>query len=110
MDSMANEHLVRFEEALQSWRDERFVSRDQVRALAMFALYIVNLSDYHGWRYDGHSYKVGVAFNTLVIKATFNGAPVVSFVSGRTFVNCVRIFFRRLEEDTVEWRDDKFRG
>lgn len=99
-----------FDEVLKSWTDDRIMSRDDIRSLFLFGHYLVNMADHAGWSYDGHSFKVGSPLGTLVIKATLGGAPVVSFISGRTFVNCVKIFLRRLDGDTVEWRADRFRG
>ena len=103
-------YVEQFDSSLATWTDERFVSREDLRALSMFSVYLVNLADADGWVYDGHSFKVGAALGCLVIKATMDDAPVVSFISGRTFINCVKIFLRRLDSDTVEWRKDKFRG
>jgi hypothetical protein len=109
MDPRETEHVKEFETALAKWADQRFVTRDQVRALAMFSLYLVNLAEHGGWSYYGHSFKAGSPMSVLVIKATIQEEPVVCFNSGRTFCNCVRIFLRKLEADLVEWRPDQYR-
>ncbi len=106
---MAQSHLDGFEEALKDWVDHRFVSREQVRALAMFFLYLVNLAELDGWCYDGHSLKMGLPMCTLTVKGTMDAAPVVVFTSARTPTGCVVIFIRKLENDLLEWRPDKYR-
>lgn len=103
-------YVEQFRTSLASWTDERFVSRDDLEALSMFSVYLVNLAEEDGWQYDGHSYAVRLPLSCLVIKATMDGSPVVCFNSGRTFGNCVRIFLRRIDSNLVEWRPDKYRG
>lgn len=98
-----------FQEALACWTDERHISREQIATLFYFGQHIVNLADDNGWVYDGHSYKEGVPLGTLVIKAHLEDTPVVCFVSGRTFLNCVRVFLRKVDADLCEWRADRFR-
>lgn len=109
MVSRDNGHLGQFEIALKDWTDERFVSREQIRALSMFNMYLVNLSEEDGWQYDGHSWKQGNPIGCLVVKATMDGAPVVVFTSARTTINGVVIFLRKLEQGLLEWRPDKYR-
>lgn len=109
MDPRETEYVERFEEALEEWTDERFVSRDDIRSLAMFSLYLVNLAEHEGWAYYGHSYKVGQPMGVLVVKATIDKTPVVCFNSGSTLCACVRIFLRKLEGGMVEWRHDQYR-
>lgn len=103
------EYIDQFVSSLEVWTDERFVSREEIRCLSMFSMYLVNLADLGGWQYDGHSFKRSIPLGCLVIKGTIDDTPVVCFISGRTFANCVKILMRRIESDTVEWRPDKFR-
>lgn len=110
MDPRETEYVKRFETSLAKWTDERFVSRDQVRALSMFGLYLVNLAEHGKWSYYGHSYKAGQPLGVLVIKATIDEVPVVCFTSALSFCDCVCIFLRKLENELVEWRRDQYRG
>ena len=107
---MANPHLDEFRQALQGWDDERFLKRDELYALAMFFLYIVNLSEAGDWVYDGHSLKMGSPMCTLTVKAHIDGAPQVVFTSGRDSASCVRMFIRKLEANLLEWRPDQYRS
>lgn len=107
--AMDNAHLEGFKKALEGWTDERMVSRDQLWALAMFVLYLVNLGEADGWSYDGHSLKVGVPMSTLTVRATIEGVPYVVFTSGRTTMACIRVFMRKLEEGLLEWCPDRYR-
>lgn len=109
MAAMNNEYLERFEEALKGWTDERFITREDIRTLAMFNLYLVNLSEGDGWVYDGHSFKVGSPMCTLVVRGSLDGVPHVVFSSGRTTTACMRAFLRKLAEGWLEWQVDKFR-
>lgn len=104
-----NPYVREFFQSLETWTDERFVTRVQVRALAMFGLYLVNLSEAGGWEYNGHAWKQGVPLGCLTVKATVDGIPRVAFTSARGYVSSVVIFMRKLEAEVVEWRDDKYR-
>lgn len=106
---MDNPHIDEFRVALEGWTDERFMTRPELWGLAMFFLYLVNLSEADGWQYDGHSLKVGTPMQTLTVKATIKGTPQVVYTSGRTTISCIRIFIRKLEEDLLEWQPDRFR-
>ena len=109
MDPRDTEYVKRFDEALRNWTDERFVSRDQIRDLAMFNLYLVNLAEADGWDYYGHSWKQGRVMGCLVVKATVEGAPYVAFTSARNITNGIGIFLRKMRGDAVEWVPDRFR-
>lgn len=102
-------HVVEFEESLADWVDERFVSRQEVRALSMFSKYLVNLAELDGWQFDGYSFKVGVPVSVLTVKASIEDVPQVVFTSGRTHTGCVRVFLKKLEEGWLEWREDRYR-
>lgn len=104
-----NPHLEQFGQALEGWTDERFISRTQLWALAMFYMYLVNLSEEDGWTYDGHSMKIGTPMCTLTVKASIEGVPYVVFTSGRSTMACVRVFVRKMEEGLLEWRPDRYR-
>lgn len=102
-------HVKGFEEALLSWTDQRFVSREQIRALAMFSLHLVNLLEAQGWAYYGQSHRQKGAMGCLVVKADHEGTPHVVFTNARTHTSCIVIFLRRLEAGALEWRPDKYR-
>lgn len=104
-----SEYVKQFRTAVEEWTDERFLSRRQLFAGAMFLLYLVNLADEDGWSYDGHSMKVGVPMCMLVVKATIEEVPYVVFTSARTTMGCVVTFLRKLEEGLLEWREDRYR-
>lgn len=104
-----SEYLEQFRKAVETWTDERFLSRKQLLAAATFFLYLVNLAEEDGWSYDGHSMRVGIPICLLVVKATFDGAPYVVFTSARTTMGCVVTFMRKLAEGLLEWREDRYR-
>lgn len=103
------QHIEQFRESLEDWTDERFISRQQLEALAMFSMYLVNLSEDDGWQYDGHSFKIGEPMCCLTVKATRGGLPQVVFTSGRTYTGCIVAFVRKVREGWLEWRDDRYR-
>lgn len=107
---MDNEYLDRFRESLKAWTDHRFVTADQIEGLAMFHLYLVNLSEDDGWVYAGHSMKIGTPMCCLVVKSWHGDVPMVVFTSAATPMGCIRIFLRKLQEELLEWQRDKYRG
>lgn len=110
MDSRENQYLKQFFDGLGVWTDERFISRKQLRALAMFSMYLVNLFDSEGWELYGHSYSQKGRMGCLVVKADIDGTPQVVFTNDTTFPGCVVTFIRRLEAGELVWRNDRFRG
>lgn len=108
MDPMDSDCVQRFDEALEGWTDNRFVSADEIRTMTMFLVYIVNLADGDGWRYRGHSWKESEYLGCLVVKAIVDGVPSVVFTNAKTTIAGMRIFLRKLEGDFLEWVPDKY--
>lgn len=108
VEPMDTEYVKEFEKALGKWDDHRFVSAEDIRTLAMFSLYLVNLADAAGWTYKGHSWKESEYLGCLVVKGIVDSVPSVVFTSGSTYTASVRIFLRKLEEDFLEWVPDKY--
>ena len=108
MGSKNGEYLEQFEQALAGWTDARFVSADEIRTMAMFHMYLVNLAEAGGWVYRGHSWRQSEYLGCLVVKASMDGAPFVVFTNAKTPVSSMRIFLRKLEEDFLEWMPDKY--
>lgn len=102
-------YATAFRAALETWTDERHLSRSQVWSLWVFTAYMENVADAGAWRYDGHSWKNSAGMGVLVVKATVSGLPVVCFTSARTSLNAISIFVRKLSEDGVVWVKDKYR-
>lgn len=102
-------HLEAFQQSLESWTDQRFISREELEAVAMFTMYLVNLLESVGTTYDGHSLRIGAPMSLLVVRGTIDGIPHVAFTSARTTAACMRIFLRKLDEGLLEWTVDRFR-
>lgn len=105
-----NKFVEEFDKSLEAWTDSRMVSRDQVRAMTMFLLYLVNLADEDGWTYDGHSWKESSYLGCLVVKATCDGVPSVVFTNAATATAAMAIFLRKMEAKVLEWVPDRYRG
>lgn len=105
---MVNEYVTQFDDSLEGWTDERFITRRQVRALAMFSLYLVNLAEEGGWRYTGHSFRDSEYMALLVVKGVVDGIPSVVFTNAKTYTSCVEVFLRKLGAEQLEWREDRF--
>lgn len=56
----------------------------------------------------GWSVKCSQSGTLLVVKAVVEDRPVVCFVSGISFDDTQRVFFRQWETGTVKWSVDKF--
>ena len=110
MDPMNTQHVAGFRQALGSWTDQRFVSREELEALSMFSLYLVNLLEARGVEYYGFSWKESPRLGCLVVKVTREGTPQVVFTNARTYTASVRIFLRRLQEGALDWRPDRYRS
>lgn len=108
MDPRNSEHVQEFEKALLSWTDARFLTRDELRTVAMFTMYLVNLGDHDGWVLRGYSWKESTYLGCLVVKAVVDGVPSVVFTNAKTAVASMRIFLRKLEGDFLEWVPDKY--
>lgn len=108
MDPKDTEAVKRFDEALETWTDERFVSAPDLRTMAMFIMYIVNLAEHAGWQYRGHSWRESEFLGCLVVKAIVDGVPSVVFTNAKTPIASMRIFLRKMEGDFLEWVPDKY--
>lgn len=102
-------HVAEFDKALEAWTDHRFISRENIRDLARFNMYLVNLAEDDGWTYVGHSLSVETPMGRLVVRGTLDGVPHVVFTSGRTPMEMVRTFLRKMDEGWLEWSVDKYR-
>ena len=105
---MDNQHLERFEESLGRWTDSRFITADEIRTLAMFSMYLVNLAEEDGWQYRGYSWKESEYLGCLVVKAVVDGVPSIVFTNAKTPVSSMRIFLRKMEGGFLEWMPDKY--
>ena len=105
---METEHVKQFETALEAWVDNRFVTADEVRTMAMFNKYLVNLADHAGWVYRGHSWRESDYLGCLVVRATVDEVPSVVFTNAKTITSGMRIFLRKMDADFLEWVPDKY--
>ena len=108
MDPRDTESVKQFEDVLARWTDNRFVTADEIRSMTMFIMYLVNLADYGGWQYRGHSWRQSEHLGCLVVKAVVDGVPSVVFTNAKTPIGGMRIFLRKLEGDFLEWVPDKY--
>lgn len=108
MDPRDAEHVREFERALGDWTDSRFLTRDQLRTVAMFTMYLVNLAEHDGWSVRGYSWKDSEYLGCLVVKGIVDGVPSVVFTNAKTPIAGMRIFLRKLEGGFLEWVPDRF--
>jgi len=109
MDAMDNVHVAGFHEALEGWTDHRFISRDELEAVSVFCMYLVNIVEARGFTLYGHTWKKTGRLGCLVVKVDREGTPYVGFTNASTLIGSMRIFLRRMQEDSVDWRPDRFR-
>lgn len=88
--------------------DSRFLDRDTLLAAWVMDQYLVNLGDERDTVVYGQSYRMGIPFGRLVVKATVQGEPFVCFISCRSCLQGWRIFLRQWREDMVVWTPDRF--
>lgn len=109
MDPRNTEHVRVFEQSLLDWTDSRFLTREQLRVVAMFTMYLVNLAGHDGWVLDGYSWKESSRMGCLVVKATVDGLPQVVFTSARTPISGMKVFLRKMDQGELVWVRDKYR-
>lgn len=108
MDHSNGEYLEAFVEQMEGWQDSRFVSSEEMLALATFSVYLVNLADSDGWEYVGHTFRVSSPMSLLVVKSSIAGVRHIVFTSGRTHTACVKAFLRKMEGGFLDWVPDRF--
>lgn len=108
MDLSEFKHLERVREELSALPSNLVIDAEQVLVLYMFNMYLVNLADARGLEIVGHTLRHKEGLDLLVVKSRVDGDPMVCFISGRTPYNCMKIFLRRLLENTCEWREDRY--
>lgn len=106
---MDNPYLENLGKALEQWTDNRVLSHEDLRAMVLFDVYMLNLAEADGWSYDGHSITIALPMSRLVVRGTLDGIPHVVFSSGRTTTACKRAFLRKMEEGWLEWQVDRYR-
>ena len=103
-----NKHLDELGEQLSILPEDAILGRDDVLILYKFTMYLVNLCEDQGVTFRGESFKYGVPMCLLVVKVTIDDRGYVCFINALSRLNCYKIFLSRLEDGTVEWREDKF--
>jgi hypothetical protein len=105
---VATDYWTEWEHTLETWTDERHITRKDLDTMVRFELQLLNLLADRGLDYRGESFKYGTPMSLLVVKVYDQRTAKVAFVNGRHRVECARIFLRKLLEDRVNWQDDKF--
>jgi len=81
---------------------------EEMLAALTYILYLVNIFDDAGITYRGDNYKYQGQINLLVVKATIDDNPVVTFINAMTRQQAVKIFLDQLGERRVLWYPDKW--
>lgn len=92
----------------KEYRDNRVLTELEHRCLVWFFLYGQNVLSQKGMVWRGCVFRQEETSCLLVVKAGPVDTPQVGFVTGRTPIDCVRIFCRRWHDETQEWYEDKF--
>jgi len=108
-ECLAKDVAVAARASFNAWEDQRYLSRKQLWSLWLFTEHLENVANAGGWSVDGHSWKEKAPLGILVVKATVDGEPKVSFTSARTFLNAVVIFVRKATEARITWVTDRYR-
>lgn len=103
-----NKHLRDIDALLEQVPEEGVFPRESWRTLYMFGVYLVNLLDAEGIVYRGHSLRESDEWALLVVRGILEKKAVVCFTNAIDGLNCRRVFLRKLESGTLEWRADKF--
>jgi hypothetical protein len=90
------------------YSDHRIVSEQEMRCLVWYFLYVQNVLSQFSMSWRGCSFRQSDDFCLLVTKVVRAGVNEVVYTSGRTPLDCVRIFTRKWHQDTLEYVPDKF--
>lgn len=88
--------------------DEKVLSTEDYKTLAWFFHYGQNVFSEFGMDWLGASFRQRGTRCTLAVKAIYDDAQRVAFVTGRTPMDCMRIFVRKWHQGTVSWYLDKY--
>lgn len=88
--------------------EEGPLPRENVRIWFEFVEYLANLYERLGLVRRGESFKNQGWAELLVAKVARDGVPLVAFITAQTTTDCMRVFLRQLDENMVQWREDKF--
>ena len=105
---MADPILERLAKETQGWPAGACVSQEELVNVLEFLVFVTNRLDSQDLSYRGFSYKTSDWLGVLVVKVKDEEGGYVCFVNGRTLIECMVIFLRKLREDRVDWRVDKF--
>ena len=73
-----------------------------------FLEYLVNLLESQGLFLRGYSFKSQGWSWLLVVKVVWRETPQVAFTTERNPTGCMRVFLRKLGDETVNWQVDRF--
>lgn len=90
------------------YKDNRVLSQLEHRCLVWYFLYLQNVLSQFGLEYKGSVFRQGEAQCLLVTKAYRGATQLVAYTSGRTTIDCVRIFVRKWHDDSLEWFPDRY--
>ena len=108
MREMHPKLLERLLAITKDFANEYGPSEREIRLYYWFHVYLYNEILKVGGEYTGHVFRLKGSQTLLVVKAFFEGTLRVVFVTAQDEPNCIRIFFRKLYEQTLEWKRDKY--
>lgn len=96
-------------QTLSGWTDHRLLDKEELTAMLLFLVYGQNVYSQFSADWTGASFSQSESTCLLVARRVENGIPQVAFCTGRTPTDCMRIWWRRLRDDTLTWTRDKYR-
>ena len=90
------------------YKDQRVITEQELRSLVWLFLYGTNVFSQLGRDWRGVSFRQSDETCSMVVRSGFGGVLDVAFVTGRTPIDCVRIFCRKWHNDTLAWYPDKY--
>lgn len=84
------------------------VSRTDVLLWVDFHYYVVNLLEEQGLTFRGYTVRDKGWATLLVMKVVRGDLPLVAFFTERDTTGCIKVFFRKLANETLAWVPDKY--
>lgn len=90
------------------YKDNRILTELEHRCLVWYFLYVQNVLSQFSMEWVGCTFSQKETYFLLTTKVVREGVRQVVFTSGRTPIDCVRIFVRKWHDDTLEYYEDQY--
>jgi len=107
--TQSGEFVTRVEDVIAPVDDWRVCSKDELVGSLWYLVYGYNEELDSGGEWSGVTFSQRDLLTLMISKRVHDGVPQVVFITGRSPMDCMRMFQRRWFEGSLNWVRDKFR-